>query len=327
MTGVTILGFGYHVPERVVTNDDLAKIVDTNDEWITSRTGIKQRHLVQEGEVCSDLSAEAARKALTAANMQAEEITHVIVGTCTGDAPIPATATQVCDKLGIKGQTAFDINAACSGFVYGLDIARGFIAVHPDAKVLLIGAEVLSSRLNWEDRTTCVLFGDGAGAAIIGASGQKEAELVDVQLSSDGSLGDLLRCKGGGCSHPPVLGDTIDDEYFIKMQGREVFKHAVRSMVGIAKDLLEKNNMTVDDIDMVLTHQANARIIDAVGKKLGVSAEKAFVNVHKFGNTSAASIPIALADAREEGTIKDGYTVLVATFGGGFTWGSALLKF
>ena len=327
MNGVTILGFGYHVPERVLTNQDLEKIVDTNDEWITTRTGIKKRHVVSEGEVCSDLASAAARKAISAAKLVPEDITHVIVATCTGDAPIPATATAVCDKLGIKGQTAFDINAACSGFVYGLDIARGFLAVHPDAKVLLIGTEVLTSRLNWEDRTTCVLFGDGAGAAVLANSGETEAEVVDVLLSSDGSLGDLLRCKGGGSAHVPVLGGIIDDEYFIKMQGREVFKHAVRSMVGVAEELLAKNNMSKDDIDVVVTHQANARIIEAVGKKLGIAPEKAFVNVHKFGNTSAASIPIALADARKEGTIKDGDNVLIATFGGGFTWGATLLKF
>lgn len=325
---VYIKGLGHHVPEKVLSNQDLEKIVDTSDEWITSRTGISNRHIV-DGETCVDLAYEASVKALKDAGMEAEELTHIMVATFTGDMPIPSSGCLLMEKLGIKNRPAMDISAACSGFVYGLEAARAFIALHPDSKILVVGSEVLTSRVNWKDRSTCVLFGDGAGAAIL--TGQdvdsKAGKLLDVEISADGAIGMALTVKGGGSSSNYKLGDSIGNEYFIEMQGREIYKHAVRSMTSISKEILARHGYTSEDVDILLPHQANQRIIEAVGKKLSIPVEKVFSNVDRFGNTSAASIPIALSEARETGFIKDGDLVLMTTFGGGLTWGSALLQF
>ncbi|UZP67762.1 ketoacyl-ACP synthase III [Desulfovibrio mangrovi] len=323
-----IHGFGSFAPAKVLTNHDLEKFVDTNDEWIRTRTGIEERHVVEEGQCTSDLVTEAAKVALADAGIGAEALTHILVATCTPDAYCPNTACVVEDKLGIKGAMALDMNAACSGFVYGLQVACGLTAVSEDTTILLSGGETLTTRLNWEDRNTCVLFGDAAGAVVISAKQTPgSAKVVDIELSSDGSLRDLLTIAGGGSSVPYKLNQPVPAEHFVMMQGREVFKHAVRSMAGICETLLTRNGMTASDVDLLIPHQANIRIIEAVGKKLEIESEKVFVNLNKFGNTSAASIPLALADAKRQGLLKPGMRVLLTTFGGGFTWGSALLEF
>ncbi len=330
-----ISGFGAFVPPHTVTNQDLEKLVDTTSEWITTRTGIETRHKVADGVMGSDLAFEAATKALQNAGIAPSAVTHIVYCTCTADASCPPAACILAHKLGIKGATAFDLNAACTGFLAGLDIAKGIAAVAPHATILLVASETLSHRCNWEDRGTCVLFGDGAGAIIMQGNTAKETNapkglqghLVDTCLSSDGELGELLVIGGGFSGIAYKKGDVIGPEYFIQMQGREVFKHAVRSMTSICNEVLTKNNMTIDDIDVFIPHQANLRIIEAVGSRLNVPAEKVFVNVQKYGNTSAASIPIALAEAIEAGAINAGSKVLFTSFGGGFTWGSAIVQF
>ena len=322
-----IKGLGFHVPERIYTNTDLEKIVDTNDEWITSRTGIKQRHVVED-ETCHDLAYEASLKALQEAGMEAEELTHVIVATFTGDMPIPSTSCLLMERLGIKNIAAMDLSAACSGFVYAVEVARALINLDPTAKILVCGAEVVTSRVNWEDRSTCVLFGDGAGAAVmVAGTGNESGKILDTLVRADGNHGMNLTVKGGGSAYSYKAGDTVGVENFVEMQGREIYKHAVRSMTSISNEILKRQGLSIDDVDVLLPHQANMRIIEAVGKKLGILREKVFANVDKYGNTSAASIPIALADARESGFIKDGDLVLLATFGGGLTWGSSLIQF
>lgn len=321
-----IRGFGHYVPERVLTNKYFEDIVETSDEWITSRTGIKERHIVAEGEYASDLAAAAARMALENAGMEADELTHIIVATFTADSMIPSCACIVQEKLGLKHKVAFDLSAACSGFLFSLETARGLLSLHKDAKVLVIGCEVLTHRTNFTDRSTCVLFGDGAGAAILSNEGDGP-KLMDVKLSTDGALGDLLTVYGGGSSSTYKPGEPVRDDYFIQMQGREVFKHAVRSMTGICNEILDDNSLTNKDVDVLIPHQANWRIIDAVGRKFEIPAEQVFSNVHKYGNTSAASVPLALSEAAGTGFIKDGDLVMLTAFGGGFTWGSALLQF
>lgn len=327
-----ILGLGHAVPDTVLTNADFERMVETNDEWITSRTGIKERRIAAKGETCSSLSHQAALMALKDAGLTAEDITHIVVATFTPDSYIPSTACLLEHKLGISGRMAFDVSAACSGFLYALETARALVCLHPEARVLVAAADVVSSRTNYTDRGTCVLFGDGAGAAIVTGAGtppvnSRGARALDVLLSSDGAMGDLLTVKGGGCAHTYKPGETIRDDFFVQMQGREVYKHAVRSMSGICEAILEKNGIDKDQVDVFIPHQANMRIIEAVGKKMDMPTEKLFTNVHKYGNTSAASVIIALSEARDTGFIKDGNLVLLGTFGGGFTWGSALVQF
>lgn len=323
-----IRGVGYYVPEKVLTNADMEKFVETSDEWITTRTGIKERHVAAEGETTSDMALEASKKALADAGMTADELTHILLYTLTPDYYCPPASCLLQEKLGVRGKVAMDINAACSGFVYGFEQARALVALHPDAKILLCAAETLTSRTNWEDRRTCVLFGDGAGAAVI-TNGQpgEPGEIKDVVLYSDGSLGELLTVKGGGSGAPLKLGDVVAEDFFVQMAGQEVFRHAVRNMISACGEVLERNNLSVADVDYLIPHQANLRIIDAVAKKLGVPEEKVCVTVNRFGNTSASSVGIALADSIEEGRIKKGDNVLFAVFGGGFTWGAALAKF
>lgn len=322
-----IRGFGAFVPEKVLTNFDLETMVDTSDEWIRTRTGIEQRHIVAEGQATSDLTAQAAEAALADAKMNREELSHILVATCTPDAYCPNTACITEDKLGLKGRMALDISAACSGFLYGLKLASSLAQTEENANILLCGGETMSSRTNWEDRNTCVLFGDGAGAVVLSATPTDDSTtVVDIELSSDGSLCELLTIRGGGSSLPYKVGQQVPEEHFIMMQGREVFKHAVRSMVGVCNTLIERNDLSPDDIDILIPHQANMRIIEAVGKKLTIPSERVFVNVDKVGNTSAASIPIALGQAKAAGTLEPGKNILLTTFGGGFTWGAALLR-
>lgn len=330
-----IAGFGSSLPPRVVTNDDLAKFVDTSDEWITSRTGIKQRHLTEDSVTNTDIGVLAARAALERAAVQASEITHIIYGTCTPDAAFPSCACLLQEQLGITNTLSLDINAACTSFVYGLEVSRSLALAHPQSNILLVATDTLSKLLNWNDRSTCVLFGDGSGAVVVSgadseagqATTHPSAQVIDIMCSSDGSLGDLLYARGGHSSHPYTLGHIVDEEHFLHMQGREVFKHAVRSMSKICHTILEKNNLTINDIDVIVPHQANLRIIEAVGSRLKASSEQIFINVDHVGNTSAASIPLALSEAIDKGAIQAGQKVLIVTFGAGFTWAAALLQF
>ena len=324
-------GIGAYVPAHVIDNAYLSTLVETSDEWIVSRTCIKERRMAAPGEFCSDLALAAANAALTRSGIAKERITHVVLATCTGDCVFPSTASIVAHKLGLVGVPAFDISAACSGFLCGLEIAQGFVAHRPDACVLLLAAEVLTSRCNWNDRSTCVLFGDGGGASLITGpdfprGNDLNAELVDVLTRADGAHTDLLYIRAGGSSLPYKAGDVIGDEYFIHMDGREVYKNAVRNMTEISREILERNGLDFASIDLVIPHQANQRIIEAVASRLGITEDRLFINVHAYGNTSAASIPLALYEAQNEGRLRPGMNVLITTFGAGLVWASALLR-
>lgn len=327
-TPTHIAGTGLYVPRRIVTNADLERLVETSDEWITTRTGIKQRYVADPDEPCSFLAAEAAKQALTDAGISAEQITHVLMATFSPDAVIPSAAYSLRSRLGIPRGMAMDISAACTGFIFGLETARALVALHPEAVVLLVGSEVVTSRVNWQDRSTCVLFGDGAGAAVV-ASGRVPGRpaVVDVILDGDSSLGELLTVRGGGSATPLHLGNVIGDDFFVRMQGREIFKHAVRSMASVIQELLNKHNLSTADIDMIIPHQANLRIIEALVKKLEFPEEKVYVNIERYGNTSAASIPIALTEVRRDTLLPEGAKVILTAFGGGLNWGAALLQF
>ena len=325
MNNVKITGTGSYVPEKVLTNFDLEKFLDTSDEWITSRTGIRTRHMAAEGEVTSDLAVEASRRALSMAGLAAEEIDMIVVGTITGDYPWPATACIVQHKLGIRGCSAHDVSAACSGFVYALDAAVSRIRSGMASKALVIGAEVLTRAVDWEDRNTCVLFGDGAGAVVLEAC-DEERGILSTHLHADGSYAELLYQPGFGSRHPASEEGLKARLPYLKMQGNEVFKIAVRSLADVALEALQANGMTTEDVNLFIPHQANQRILDATAKRIGFRDEQVYVNVDRFGNTSGASIPIALDEANRAGRIKEGDIVLLDAFGGGLTWGSALIR-
>ncbi len=323
-TTAYIHGLGYAVPQRLVTNKDLEALVDTTDEWIRTRTGIRQRYVI-EHETASELATLAAGKALVQCGMGAADVTTIIASGCTPDAMIPSTASQIQNKIGAPGVLAFDMNGACSGFLYSLHMARSLVMADPDAVVLVCAVELLSTRTNWEDRSTCVLFGDGAGAAVI--SGKKRENGIAIgpwHASCDGSYGHLLTIGAGGMKMNEA-GTHVDQNCFVAMKGQEVFKLAVRSMSASCKTLLDRNNLTIDDIDLLIPHQANARILEAVANRLKISPEKVFSNVERFANTSAASIAIAMAEAREKNVLKPHQKILLTAFGGGFSWGSMLL--
>lgn len=325
MKRARIIGTGSCVPEKVLTNSDLEKFLDTTDEWIVSRTGIRERHIAGEGEYTSDLATRAAQRALMMAGARSEDIDLVVVGTITGDFPWPATACLVQKNLGATGAAAFDVSAACSGFVYALDAAVRRIETGASKKALVIGAEVLSRAVDWEDRNTCILFGDGAGAVVL--EGQEgERGVLSTHLHADGSYWDLLYQPGFGSRYPASEAGIKERLPFLKMQGNEVFKVAVRSLTEVAQEALAANGMTPADIDLFIPHQANRRILEATAKRLGLSDEQVYVNVDRFGNTSGASIPLALDEANRAGRVKDGDIVLLDAFGGGFTWASALLR-
>lgn len=325
----SLRGLGFYVPERVLTNAELERLVETTDEWITTRTGIKERHIAAPGETVSDMSAQAARVALADADLTADDLTHIFLYTVTPDSYTPSAACVLEEKLGIRGRVVQDVNAACSGFLYGMEMAQAVLCLHPEAKVLLCAAEVLSTRTNWKDRRTCVLFGDAAAAAVITADPPRpgSGQIVDVKLSSDGSLGHLLTIQGGGSGHAYKLGDSVGEEFFLSMNGREVFRHAVRNMTAICEDLLAQNGLTNDDVDLFIPHQANMRIMEAVAKKLDLAEEKIVVSIDRYGNTSASTVGIALAELKAQGRLFPGCRVLFGVFGGGFTWGSALVRF
>lgn len=313
-----LTGVGGYLPRTVVTNDDLAQKIDTSDEWIRARTGIRQRHIVSADETTASMAAEAARQALEQAGVNAEEVDAILVATSTPDQVFPAVATQVQALLGITKGFGFDISAACSGFVYALASANSFIQSGLAKKVLVIGSEVFSRLLDWNDRTTCVLFGDGAGAVLLEAGAEDGEGVLSTHLHSDGRSGDILYVDGAvGCS-----GTT----QHLKMMGREVFRHAVVKLSQAVDEALEANNLTGQDIQWLVPHQANLRIIDGMAKKLALPSDRVVVTVDRHANTSAASIPLALNEAVRDGRIQKGDLVLMEALGGGLTWGSALVR-
>ncbi|WP_432821303.1 beta-ketoacyl-ACP synthase III [Trichloromonas sp.] len=325
MKKARIIGTGSYVPEKVLTNKDLEQFLDTTDEWILTRTGIRERHIVAEGEFTSDLAAHAARRAMEMAGTPAEAIDLVVVGTITGDFPWPATACLVQQKIGAVNAYAYDVSAACSGFVYALSAAVSAIESGRIKKALVIGAEVLSRIVDWTDRNTCVLFGDGAGAVVLEA-GDGDAGVLSTHLHSDGSFWELLYQPGFGSRYPASEDGLKQRLPFLKMQGNEVFKVAVRSLAEVALEALQANGMGVNDVSLFIPHQANRRILEASAKRIGLGDDQVYINVDRFGNTSGASIPLALDEANRAGRIKPGDMVLLDAFGGGFTWASALIR-
>jgi 3-oxoacyl-[acyl-carrier-protein] synthase-3 len=326
---VVISGVGAYAPQRIMTNEDLSRIVETSDEWIRTRTGIRERRIAEAQERTSDMAAKAARAALDNAGLRPEEIDLVIVGTVTPDMPFPNTACFVQQKLGLRKVPSFDVEAACSGFIYTMDIARGLMQLHGYRHALVIGAEKLSGITNWEDRTTCVLFGDGSGAVVLSLVDEPEVGILHSLLGADGSATDILCVVPGAPNDPTSQAsvETIERSIsHIHMQGREVFKHAVRVMCQSAIDIVERAGITAEDISVVIPHQANHRIIEALAQRLGIGLERFVVNLDRYGNTSAASIPIALDEAVRGGRIQSGDYVLMVAFGGGLTWAAALLK-
>lgn len=325
MIHARITGTGSYAPKKIITNHDLEKLVSTSDEWITERTGIKERRIAEKGQSTSDLAFEAGRRALKAARLGADELDLILVATMTPDKILPSTACVLQEKLGATKAAAFDIYAACSGFIYGMSVADAFIRSETYKNILLVGAEVLSRFTDWEDRTTCILFGDGAGAAVIQRHAGKRG-ILSTHLHSEGSLGDLIHVPGGGAQHP-ASHDTIRKRmHFIKMKGNETFKAAVRSLEGVVQEALDHNKVKPEEIDFLVPHQANLRIIQAMAQRLAMPMEKVVLTLPKYGNTSAASIPMALDEAVRDGRIKENHLLLFEAFGGGLTWASALVR-
>ena len=326
MKKASMISIGAYVPEKILTNFDLEKMVETSDEWIVKRTGIHTRHIA-DNEATSDLAVNAAKLAIKRSGLNLSDIDCVLCATITPDYfCMPSTACVIADKLGLpSGIMAFDISAACSGFIYAIQISKALIESGIKQNILIIGAEKLSSIVNWEDRSTCVLFGDGAGAAVISA--RDDNEIVDVHTASDGGKGDLLITPAPGSANP-ISQKIIDENLgYVRMNGNEVFKIAVNTLTADVVDILEKNRIEPSKVDLFIPHQANLRIIDAVKNRLEFSDDQCVVTVGKYGNTSSASIPMAINDAYENGRLKNGSLILLDAFGGGFTWGSALLKF
>ncbi len=321
--GTIVLGTGSCLPEKRLTNDDLEKMVDTNDEWIATRTGIKERRIAGKGEEAYILATRAAEKALAQAGISAQDIDIIVVATISSHMIMPSCACFVQKELGAANAFAYDINAACSGFLYAFDLADQYVKADHNKKVLVIGAETLSARVNWEDRNTCILFGDGAGAAVLAYS-DSDRGIMASNLQSDGSLWNLLYMHGPQSTNKD-LQDKNNHGSHILMEGREVFKYAVKAMEGSVRDVLERAAVDVKDIKLVIPHQANIRILNKLLERLQVDEEAVFINVQKYGNTSAASIPIALDEAFQAGKISKGDMVLFCSFGGGFTWGASLI--
>jgi 3-oxoacyl-[acyl-carrier-protein] synthase-3 len=320
-----IIGCGSYVPERVLTNLDLEKIVDTSDEWIRSRTGIRERRIAASDEACSDLSVNAARLAMDMAGMEATDLDAIIVGTISGDMQFPATAALVQERIGATNAVAFDLSAACSGFIFGVNTAHALISSGQMEHVLVIGAEVLSKFVDWEDRATCVLFGDGAGAAVMGP-GEPGEGILSTHMKSDGSLADLLCIPAGGSRAPLSESTYMERGRFIKMRGDGVFKYAVRAMTDATRQVVDEAGVSLDDVAVVIPHQANIRIIDAIIERLDYPRDRVIVNLDRYGNTSSATIPIAYDETVRSGLVKPGDLIVFVGFGGGFTWGSLLLR-
>lgn len=326
-TGCRIQSMGLFVPETVLTNNDLAEFVDTNDEWIVERTGIRQRRRVDDSDSASGLGFKAAQAALAKAGASPADLTHVIAATCTPDYLSPSMACIISGRLGAGPVMAFDLGAACAGFIYGLSVCRSIIAANPESVILFVSSEALTRRLNWKDRSTCVLFGDAAAACLISARGSAPLFSVrDVVCESDGSLMSLI-IVGGGTSCRYSINDPVTEDFFISMQGRETYKHAVRQMVSVCEKVLSRNGLDINDVALFVPHQANMRIIEAVGSRLKIDSDKVFANVGSYGNTSAASIPLALTESLDARSLEPGSLVLVTAFGAGLTFASALLEY
>lgn len=320
MTYSRIIGTGSYLPEKVLTNADLEQMVDTTDQWITERTGIKERHIAAEGETTCDLAEQAARRAIEAAGVTPQDIDLIVLATTTPNQVFPSTACLLQQRLDIHGGAAFDVQAVCTGFVYALGVADNFIRAGSARTALVIGAETLSRIVDWNERTTCVLFGDGAGAVVLQAS--DEPGVLSTHLHADGSYHELLNVPGGISA-----GYAVESDHFIQMRGNEVFKMAVNTLGRIVDETLAANGLEKSDVDWLVPHQANTRIVAATARKLKLPMERVVLTVERHGNTSAASVPLALDEAVRDGRIQRGDTVLLEAFGGGFTWGSALIKF
>ncbi|MDK0564103.1 ketoacyl-ACP synthase III [Clostridium perfringens] len=323
MKNAKMIGFGLYTPKNLVENERLQEFLETSDEWIRTRTGIERRYISLD-ENTSDLAVEASKKALSQAGLSAEDIDLIILATVTPDNFTPSTACVVQDKLGAKNAWAFDINAACTGFIYALKLGKSLIRSGEAKNALIIGAETLSKALNWEDRGSCVLFGDGAGATVL-TSTEEDCGIKCVNVKSDGSKGDSLVIQGLPLNSPFKDRKEVSENY-INMNGREIFKFATKVMEESIVDILEKENIKIEEIDAIIPHQANLRIIDYVGKRLGIPREKFVTNLQNYGNTSGASIPIALCEAIDDGKVKRGDNIIMVGFGGGLTWGAALIK-
>lgn len=324
MTKAVILGTGSCLPEKTLSNADLERMVETSDEWITSRTGIRNRRVAGRDEQNYQLATKAARRALAVTGIEPEELDLIVVATISPHMIMPSTACFVQAELGAVNAFAYDISAACAGFTYGLDLASNYIRNRPDMKILLIGAETLSARVNWEDRNTCVLFGDGAGAVIVAGSNDGRG-VFGSNLRADGKLWNLLYMDSPESYNPDLRRDEWQGP-FIRMNGSDIFKHAVRLMEDAVTSLLRQHDLTIDDVDLMIPHQANIRILKNLRERLGIPEERVFVNLSQYGNTSAASIPIALDEAHRQGRMARGDIVLLCTFGGGLTWGSLLMR-
>jgi 3-oxoacyl-[acyl-carrier-protein] synthase-3 len=320
-----ITGTGMSVPEKVLSNHDLEKIVDTSDEWITTRTGIRERRIASAGEPLSVFAVEASRKAIEAAGLRPDQIDLILLATVTPDMPIPATACTIQHELGCGKVASFDMQAGCSGFIYALAVARQFLLSAQFRNVLVIGGELLSKYIDWKDRTTCVLFADGAGAVVL-SSGEGPRGVISYAMHTDGSMVDFICRLGGGSLHPPSR-EMIDERLqYIRMRGNETFKMAVRSMEEVCREALDEAGLEPSDVAWLIPHQANQRIISAVGSRLGIPKERVYLNIDRYGNTSAASIPIALDEAVREGKVKTGDIVLMSAFGAGLTWAASVVR-
>ncbi|HZE88353.1 MAG TPA: beta-ketoacyl-ACP synthase III [Verrucomicrobiae bacterium] len=321
-----IRGTGSSLPEKVVTNFDLEKLVETSDEWIATRTGIRERRVAREGETMSQFAVQASVRALEMANTPAAAIDLIICATVTPDMPIPSTACIIQHRLGATRAAAFDLSAGCSGFTYALSIADQFIRSGTYRNVLVIGAELLTKYLDWSDRTTCILFADGAGAVVLTGEETDGRGIVATAIHADGSMADYITLPGGGTLHPPTAESVRSGLHFIRMKGNETFKLAVRSIEEVCREVLAAAGVTAAEVDLFVPHQANRRIIDAVGSRLGMPPEKVYLNIERTGNTSSASIPIALDEANRKNLVHPGDRVLFAAFGAGLTWGAALVR-
>jgi 3-oxoacyl-[acyl-carrier-protein] synthase-3 len=321
---ISITGLGCYVPKRVVTNDELSKMVDTSDEWIIERTGIRERRVAEPDEALSDLCLPAARDALDQAGVRAADLDLIIVATVTPDMFFPSTGAIIADVLGARDAAAYDLSAGCTGFMYALAQAHGMVSAGLSNRALVIGGDVLSKILNWHDRSTCVLFGDGAGAVVL--EPVQDEGFVGFELGADGSGGVHLNLPAGGSRLPPTSETVAAEQHFVSMNGREVFKFATRVLVSSAEKLLEECDTSMDEVDVYVPHQANVRIIDHAARKLGVPEDRVVVNVDRYGNTSSGSIPLALADAVADGRLREGKLMLMTGMGAGLTWGSALMR-
>ncbi len=324
---VILKGLGSYAPDTVLTNEALSRRVDTSDEWIVTRTGIRERRIASDHQACSDLGVSAAQQALDHARITPAEVDMIIVATITPDMLFPSTACIIQKKLGLTHIPCLDLEAACTGFIYALEVGTALLRSNPRLNhILIIGAEKLSSFIDWEDRSTCVLFGDGAGAAVLARHPEPAVGVLDTLLGADGSKPELLNLPGGGSSHPACADTVAQKQHFLRMNGKEVFKFASRVMVQASHDILSRNNVKVSDVDLIVPHQANIRIIENACKSMGIPMDTFFINLDHYGNTSAASVPIALHEAFCAGRFGPGSTVLCVAFGAGLTWGSALLK-